>query len=215
MLPGDLSGQLAVIADTGHWRTIHSGDARRISSRYCWHRGQLSAAQPGTRVALAFVFGVIVVDCCSTPATSRSWRRPGRATPRGTCRATRKRRSDSRVVMQARSPAHASAMASSRWRASARHHHAQGSSSATLYDRAGGCCGYRRRCWRDCLRPGKPRCGERGRALQRLGGRSSGALAAGPIARARRDGPRDRSRSRCRRTAETQLLVSPQPLHGA
>ncbi len=60
MLPGDLSGQLAVIADTGHWRTIHSvmlaGSALVIVG--IW--GQLSAAQPGTRVALAFVFGVIV-----------------------------------------------------------------------------------------------------------------------------------------------------------
>jgi hypothetical protein len=60
MLPGDLSGQLAVIADTGHWRAIHvvmlAGSALVIVG--IW--GQLSCAEPSMRFPLAFVFGVIV-----------------------------------------------------------------------------------------------------------------------------------------------------------
>jgi hypothetical protein len=60
MLPGDLAGELAVIAQTGYWRAIHlvmlAGSALIMIG--IW--GQLFGEEPGTQLALAIVFAIIV-----------------------------------------------------------------------------------------------------------------------------------------------------------
>ena len=60
MLPGDLAGQLAVIAETGYWRAIHlvmlAGSALIMIG--IW--GQVFGEEPGTQLALAIVFAIIV-----------------------------------------------------------------------------------------------------------------------------------------------------------
>ncbi len=60
ILPSDLAGQLAVIAETGYWRAIHlvmlAGSALIMIG--IW--GQLFGEAPGMRLALAVVFAIIV-----------------------------------------------------------------------------------------------------------------------------------------------------------